>query len=329
MGVFYYHSKKEKEERKKEIKKRGLRLFHTDFVDEKGNPTSGTSGRLIFGTEEQEEKSTERKFTRPASIFFSELESIKTFMNVYPLMYENYEEFTTNELKKKIGTDSKDLTSNQLLSLYHFRLSQNLKYLSREQRNQYVPDEVDQLMIAVGKNKMFLPRSQSFVREMSLVYLISIFNGYIIKILYEVFRANKELLKLNSGKKNFHKIIDSKNEDFFEEELYEFISKDLVGYGMENLSKEFKKFFGFEFKGNNWEKFSEYFERRNVIVHHEGIPSKRYKKKFPKYAKLEKLEISKEYLIQAIKSLESYQQRINGFFWSNYGEMKYLEEMSK
>lgn len=45
----YYHSKLERKLKIREIEKHGFSIKHDDFVDEKGKPTDGSSGRLTFG----------------------------------------------------------------------------------------------------------------------------------------------------------------------------------------------------------------------------------------------------------------------------------------
>lgn len=328
MGITYYHSKEEKKTKGEKITEHGLSVIHTDFVDENGNPTGGKTGRLIYGTEEQRIESIEKEFTIHSGDFFFELESVKTLVEVYPLMYDVYDKAITKQIGEKLGIDVKGKTSEQLQSLYHFRIAQKLQYLKPEQKKEFIPDDLEKLMIVTSKNKMFLPRSKSFVNEMALIYLVAIFHAYITEIMHTVFKYHRSLLKSAKSDFSYSDIINQNNETMFEKLSHDY-TKEIVNRGTKNLAKKFKFIFDFSLPAEDWEEFIERFERRNILIHNEGIPNEQYKKRFPQYASLRKLEITNEYLLKSFKLFERYVMRINNFFWKKYGESLYLEQMTK
>jgi len=69
LGICYYNSLKDKEVKIKDLQKKGYQIFHRKFVDEQGNNTTGSKGQLIFGTKEQQEKSTGNKFRKTGNTF--------------------------------------------------------------------------------------------------------------------------------------------------------------------------------------------------------------------------------------------------------------------
>jgi len=93
-----------------------------------------------------------------------------------------------------------------------------------------------------------------------------------------------------------------------------------MGSGIQQTANLLKKYFEFDMIRDDFKNLDEILERRNMLVHHEGKPNKRYRKKFPENVKLEKLEVSEEYLKEGIKLIEIYVSRINNFFWQKYGE---------
>lgn len=327
MGICYYTTLKEKEEKIKELEKKGFKIFHTEFIDEQGNSTSGSSGQLVFATKEQQEKSIESRFVKPIHYFYSEVESIKTLTEMYPLMYDEYENFLFNKFPEQLGFDMmRKRTPEQLLSLYHFKQSLARKNLPKEKWNLIQQDDRDKALLVLSKNKMFLSNSENFVRNMSLIYLVTLFYGYFTTIIYEVFWHNQNLIELIPKDREIRKIND-KNSEQFKQELIDFVDKDFTGQGIQNTAYMLKKYFEFEIKRDNFETLDEILERRNMLVHHEGKPNKRYRKKFPQNAKLAKLDVSQDYLLGGIKLFETYVSRINGFFWTQYGKPIYLKQM--
>jgi len=325
VGVTYYSSEIDKKRKSQEINKHGFSIIHCDFVDKKGKPTSGKSGRLIYGTE-QDRNSIEKQFTTPSGDYFSEFESVKTFVEVFPLMYEVYDRTLSTQLADKLGLDVKNMTSGEILSSYHHKLSQKLQYLNSEQKRDFVPDDVDKLMMTVSKNKMFLPRSKEFVNEMALIYLVAIFQAYVTEILQVVFKFNDSLLKSAETNFDYTELKNHDNEALLKK-LSRAYTKEIVNRGTKNLSKQLKIIFDFKLPSNNWKEFSERFARRNILVHNNGISNQEYKSKYPEHSTLDKLEVSQDYLSKSFKLFSQYEMQINNFFWKKYGEPVYLEQM--
>ncbi len=241
-------------------------------------------------------------------------------------MYAQYQDFLFSKFPEQPGFETmKKRTPEQLLSLYHFKQSLARKNIPREQWDMIKPDYRDKALITLSKNKMFLSNSENFVREMSLIYLATLFYGYFTTIIYEVFWHNQNLLERLPES---HPIRNISNMKKLQLELYEFVDKSFTGIGIEKTAEKLKEYFDFNIEEESLEKFDEFLERRNMLVHHMGKPNKRYKKKFPKYSNLTKLDVSQEYLLDGIKLCEKYVSRINGFFWTKYGKPIYFDQMS-
>lgn len=100
MGITYSHSEEEEKELKKQIHEKKYSPFHTNFVDEKGNPTDGGIRQIIFGGEELRKKSINDRFTHPSSNFMMSVEQIKRLLELYPIFFGLYEESKIKELRK-------------------------------------------------------------------------------------------------------------------------------------------------------------------------------------------------------------------------------------
>ena len=309
MRISYYNSLIEKKRLQKEAHEKGESSIHCDFVDKEGKHTSGSSGRLIFGFEGEQEKTIEPKFTRPASDFFFSLESVKMMNDTFPQLRESYDKVLIDKVKKQLKiNDEKNLDINEAIRLLSIKTSLKYSQLAKVRSNLPLePDEDTEIMRKIGQTQMLLPKNPDFLREMSLVYVVTRFKEYLKKILYEVFKAYPELLS-NSG---IHKKINN-----------------IVEYGMKNCHQCLQQIFRFELKHNNWDEFTERFCRRNCIIHNNGIPDDDYWKCNESKTSTERLEVNLEYLIKSIKLFEIYGQRINNFFWTNYGWPAYLKEIN-
>ena len=308
MRILYYDSPKEKKRLQKEAHDRAEITIHCDFVDKEGKSTSGYSGRLICGFEGEQEKTIEPKFTRPVSDFFFSLQSVKMLNETFPQLRESYDKILVDKVKKQLKIeDEKNVDINELMRLLSVKISLKYTQLAKVRSNHPLePDEDTEIMRKIGQTQMLLPKNPDFLREMSLVYVVTRFKEYLKKILYEVFRAYPELLS-NS---EIEKKID-----------------DITEHGMKKCNQRLQRIFSFELKHNNWDEFVERFCRRNCIIHNNGIPDDDYWKCIESKTTTERLEVSLEYLIKSIKLFEIYGQRINNFFWTNYGWPAYLKEI--
>ena len=77
MGVVYSHSEAEEKILKEKIKEKGFSVFHTNFLNEKGNDTNGDVRQIIFGSEDLSKKSINDKAVIPFSNFTKSIRPIK------------------------------------------------------------------------------------------------------------------------------------------------------------------------------------------------------------------------------------------------------------
>lgn len=308
MRISYYNSLIEKKRLQKEAHKKDEITIHCDFVDREGTSTSGSSGRLIFGFEGEQEKTIEPKFTRPASDFFFGLHSVKMLNEIFPQLRESYDKVLIDRVKKQLKIeDEKNVDIKELMRLLSLKISLKYSQLTKVKSNDPLElDEDTEIMRKIGQTQMLLPKNPDFLREMSLVYIVTRFKEYLKKILYEVFRAYPELLSNSEIEKKIDNITER---------------------GMKKCHQHLQRIFSFELKHNNWDEFVERFCRRNCIIHNNGIPNDDYWKCIESKTTTERLKVNLEYLIKSIKLFEIYGQRINNFFWTNYGWPTYLKEI--
>lgn len=205
------HSEQEEIELKKRIHAKRYYIFHENFVNEDGNPTSGSVKQIIFGSEELKKKSINDRFTRPSGNFTMSAGQIRRLIEVYPLCYDLYEKAKVEELRKsleindasqqrvilkellnesKLANPIPDSDLAQLEMVYSLRKSKELLKLAEiTEKNRFsiAPNKSDKIIMQTGMDHLFLHREPEFLNEMIVVYLVTIFKEYLKSILKEVF----------------------------------------------------------------------------------------------------------------------------------------------
>jgi len=223
MGVLYYNSPEEQKKLKTEIHDKKLEMFHTDHVNEKGEPTDGKSGRLIFGTSEQRKNTINVKFTKISGVFDEKLERIVRLNKVFPEMYDSHKKEKVRRLREVIGIDEEtqkklvqelkkmgrikeDFDDLQELRMIYFQFFQppyTDKKIEELVKKFRIKSMADRIVVDDIFDEMYLRREPIFVREMSLVYLVTSFKEYVKNISELIFKLNPHLFK--SAKTSFSK----------------------------------------------------------------------------------------------------------------------------
>src|SRR4030067_1343671 len=167
-----------------------------------------------------------------------------------------------------------------------------------------------------------LMQSSDLVRNMSLVYLVAVFENFVQRVLLISFRKRPETLRTCQKNLNYEELLKFSNIDEVREGI---IEKEIlvVNEDIEDIRKYVKKRFGIEIsefvednekirqflkmrfgmemsKAFNWNEFKERFYRRNLLIHNSGMPNKLYRKKTGYKGENERLTVSMEYLIASI-----------------------------
>lgn len=170
---------------------------------------------------------------------------------------------------------------------------------------------------------MNLMQGSSLVRDMSLVYLVAVFENYLKNLLTFSFRQKPEALKTCQKNLSYEELlkfsdIDSIREAVIEkeamvvnediEEIREYFQKKfnvdiskLDEKNAKNIQEYVKSRLGLEenFEPFKWENFKERFYRRNIIVHNLGMPNKLYRRKTG-YQGNGALKVSMPYLLESL-----------------------------
>jgi hypothetical protein len=211
-----------------------------------------------------------------------------------------------NEQVSKV-LELKNLMALQSFTQKDFLKSMN-KYTERLRRveEKSKQDGTKQVYIALNPDDEFEKqvydsivgmRSCDILREMSLVYVIAIFENFLQRVLQISFIKKPEALKTCQKNLTYEELLKFTNLDSVKNGI---IEKEImiVNEDIEDVRRYVEMKFAIEISQltDNWKEFKERFYRRNIIIHNSGIPNKLYKLKTGYEGSNERLTVSKEYL---------------------------------
>lgn len=188
MTVFYFQNKEERNNKEAEIKNKDFLIVTTEAIDKDGKTTTGKSGRIIYDTKNNVKESSFYKFTRTHSYIYRELSALLNFSQLYPEMYNVFEKHQQDDIKKETGAEKIDFTNS--FGIYQARIAMFRKNLGQEGMRYFQPQEIDEKLLSYSIFKEFLPKSLDFVKEVSLNYIISLFEIYVSRITEAVLESS-------------------------------------------------------------------------------------------------------------------------------------------
>jgi hypothetical protein len=164
----------------------------------------------------------------------------------------------------------------------------------------------------------FSLRIPQFIREMSLVYLVASFEGYLSDIVKLTFRLRKEMLKTSQKNITYEEAISYPDLDSLLDGIIEKEVKELLNGDIDKISKTLTKRFkslNLEEDEEVWQRFKEYFIRRNIIVHNYGIPDSTYNLKTKSNKdQTKRLLVEQVYLNEGFELFDSCALMLLGYF---------------
>jgi hypothetical protein len=172
-------------------------------------------------------------------------------------------------------------------------------------------EEMRELM----KSEIISDNISNFIREMSLVYLIIAFEGYLSSILKVVFSLRPEILKESGTNISYAEAFPQKDLQGLLNALIDKKVKSMIDENIDEVNKRLNGIFSIELeKRAKWKLFREYFLRRNILVHNNCYPDSTYIKKTQYKGPETRLEIRQEYLSEGFGLFEKYATLLHNFF---------------
>lgn len=177
----------------------------------------------------------------------------------------------------------------------------------------YDPSDVDILQASSTSkrilrkgNKLALHNlgAELFLREMSLVYLVTSFEDFLKKILTSFYKAHPEALK-SSQTLTVEEILNKKSMDKLLDKIIEDKTDQILRGNIEEINKSISKIIDYSSE-KEWKELCERFYRRNVIVHNDGKPDETYYRKTNKRHTKYRLDSSEKYILKSVRLFDKF-----------------------
>jgi len=157
------------------------------------------------------------------------------------------------------------------------------------------------LLIKLVKAVVYPPRFNDFIRNMSLVYLISAFENFLEQMMEIAFREEPKALVPFQTTITAEELVKCKDLEAAKTELAQKAIAVMMYGDIEEINKRLKQRLGIAMSDvDAWKNFEERFYRRNLIIHKSGEVDEVYRKKVGFRGKTKVLRVSDRYLLQSL-----------------------------
>ncbi|PJC49756.1 MAG: hypothetical protein CO032_08295 [Nitrosopumilales archaeon CG_4_9_14_0_2_um_filter_34_16] len=154
-------------------------------------------------------------------------------------------------------------------------------------------------------------RFEIFLREMSLVYLITEFEEFLKDIVTAAIIIEPKILKKSGKSIDFHEILSTKDRDTLIDVMREKEVKSLINGDIDEIAAYLKKQFKIDLSSHkDWNQFKERFYRRHILIHNSLKPDKKYRAKSGYKGKEHQLSITNFYLKRSITLYKKFAKHI-------------------
>ena len=188
-----------------------------------------------------------------------------------------------------------------------------------EEKSQRYEEDTLEFLLEFLKTAEFSLGSIDFIREMSLVYLIAEFEGFLRNVLEITFQKRPEILSSSKKSIPYEELVKFKRIDDALQQIIEKEASSIVNESIEKIDKYFENKFKAKLSENtDWQGFKERFHRRNILVHNAGMTNSTYRLRTGFKGKDKRMYVSKKYLEKSIRLFEDL-----GYWVSEYFESKF------
>jgi len=184
-------------------------------------------------------------------------------------------------------------------------------------------EEIIELLLQKLDTQTFPDRVNSFIRDMSLIYLVTKFESFLKRILRITYEKKPEILMSRKKTMTYEDLLKLSDYEAIKRQIIEKEMLRMFYQGIESIDRYFDKKFDLKLSQlANWKEFKERFYRRHILVHNSGVSNEQYRRKTACQGKNIRMEVSGEYLSDSIKLFEEIALKISEHFYSKYGKFK-------
>jgi len=159
----------------------------------------------------------------------------------------------------------------------------------------------------------------TFIRNMSLVYLVALFENYLSKVLQITMQNEPRILMTSQKSITVEDLLKLDNIEDVRKQVIDKEIADIVNEDLDKLAKYFEEKFKLKLaEVSDWSQFKERFYRRNIIVHNSGYTNKLYRQKTGYKGKNKKMDVSERYLQYSINLFGKWAMGISMFLTQKF-----------
>lgn len=178
------------------------------------------------------------------------------------------------------------------------------------QRKQTDPWNPPLVLREFTKAVILSKRVPSFLNEMCLSYLVSVFEDLLCADIRDIYAVIPQMLKMSDKTISLGNLVDFATITEMRKALIEREISGLTRGGIEDFQAYFKSKMQFDIEAEDWNDFTEFFFRRNLLVHNDLVPDDEYVKKTMYQGDRIRLPITDEYLDTGFRLFENYAESI-------------------
>ena len=180
------------------------------------------------------------------------------------------------------------------------------------------PPETRKVILDFADAVVLSHRAPKFTNEMSLEFVVSSFEAFLTNDVKAVLDLIPGLLERRDKTMTFEELLGVHSMDDLKDALIENVIRGANGGGPEDFRRYIKSGMKFDIAGGDWEVLCEYFQRRNLLVHNDLYPDRKYLAQVSSAKKGERLDIGDDYLRRGFDLFGNYAESITKQFHSQY-----------
>jgi hypothetical protein len=245
--------------------------------------------------------------------FMDKVDSTRIIYDICSIELDKYRDAIKKEIKEKVkkltGKDKEEYEYYALnsLGLGHPDLGYDRIVIRRPKVVKLINEET---MMYNYREKI-----QRSFGDMVLIHLVTIFEDFLGKILKASIISRPEILKRKEKTLTYEEILDFDDVKKLIVSMAEKEVRSILNLNIDEIGAHLKKIYKLDLTMKaDWTQFKEVFYRRNILVHNDGYPDKKYILKTNYKGNNERLDIEKKYLMNVTPIFKDYADVIFQFF---------------
>jgi hypothetical protein len=228
------------------------------------------------------------------------------------------------KLSQKVLDGLDEKTKSEFKSLF-LSVEEMQNLMKNVKDGEFLPpyEMTENKRLILGEMLVTLPMTYVFdglIREMCLVYMITVFESFLENVLKITFEKCPECLS-SSKSITFEEVVANlKSNKEILNALIEKETDEVLRYDIEKIDNYFHKKFNIRISGYvpDWNEFKERFYRRNILLHNLGIVNEEYSRKTGYKGEEKRLTVSEDYLEKSFQLFRLMSQKIFGAFYRKF-----------